>query len=264
MNADSESDHVLRVEGLTVDYGGVRAVDDLSLVLGGGLLYGLIGPNGSGKSTVVSAISRLNVPSRGRFWLQGQEFTRASSAEAARRGIARTFQTLRLLPRLSVLENVMLGGDYRLHDTSLLRRWCLPLHSRRQEGALQAAAIAALERLGIGALGSTMVGGLPYGAQRRVEIARSLMGEPSLVLLDEPTAGMIHSERTEMCTLLRALCADGLTILLVEHDVRMMVNVTDYLFAMNFGHIVAQGAPRDVIRDRTVQTAYLGHGFADA
>jgi ABC-type branched-subunit amino acid transport system ATPase component len=90
------------------------------------------------------------------------------------------------------------------------------------------------------------------------------MGEPSLVLLDEPTAGMIHSERTEMCTLLRSLCADGLTILLVEHDVRMMVNVTDYLFAMNFGHIVAQGAPRDVIGDRTVQTAYLGHGFADA
>jgi branched-chain amino acid transport system ATP-binding protein len=241
---------VLEARDVAVHFGGIKAVDGISLQLTEGKIYGVLGPNGSGKSTLLAAITRLVPLTRGELLFDGTEFQRTSAADVARHGVARTFQTVRLLHDLTVLENIQLGAD--LHAADAVWRRVLG------ETKPAAAVIEAIERTNLRGYEKLRPGELSYGTQRRVEIARAIAMQPRLLLLDEPTAGMNHTERQEISHLMKQLRSDGLTQLLVEHDVQMMLDTCDYIFAMNFGLLIAEGAPADVVRTPAVQDAYLG------
>jgi branched-chain amino acid transport system ATP-binding protein len=244
---------LLSLTDLKVHFGGVKAVDGVSLELEPGRLYGLVGPNGSGKTTLVNAISRLVPLSGGTIAFTGRDITRAAPHTVSRAGMSRTFQGIRLLPTLTVRENIMLGADALLGGDG--PRW------RRGAGrsrAVAAAADGAIERLELAAVSGLYPTSLSYGAQRRVEIARSLVGKPSLLLLDEPVAGMSREERAEISTIVRSLREEGLTQLLIEHDLRMIQELSDHMFVMNFGRLVAEGEPRTTAALPVVQEAYLG------
>lgn len=232
---------VLSVVDAAVHFGGVKAVDGISLRLAPGLISGIIGPNGSGKSTLITAITRLVDLTSGRVELGGEDYSTVRADRVARLGVSRTFQTVRLLPDLTAAENVQLGADIR--------------GARRGHDADVAEAMI---RTGLEGFEDAYPGELSYGYQRRVEIARALAMRPSVLLLDEPTAGMNQSERVEIADLLKALRDEGLTQLLVEHDVQLMIDTCDYIFAMNFGKLIAEGTPQEVVRHPSVQEAYLG------
>lgn len=256
---------LLGVEEVKVWFGGVKAVDGISLTLEAGKIYGIVGPNGSGKTTLINAISGLQRVTAGSIRFDGQETTSAPSYAVGRAGMARTFQLIKLLPTLTVRENVLLGGDWSRRDNAASRPW---LRSRRDRGGSRAgtetAADAALERLGISGLASVAPDELPYGTQRRVEIARALASDPKLLLLDEPIAGMSRSERDEIASVMRRLGDDGLTQLVIEHDLRTLVSICDHLFVMNFGRLIAEGPPRETAARPEVQEAYLGTADAAA
>ena len=248
----------LEVEDLKVHFGGVRALDGVSLDLDAGTLYGVVGPNGSGKSTLLAALSRLTEPTGGTMRIRGEDYHRASASQAARMGIGRTFQTVRLLRGLSVLENVMLGADARCFGTRIVPSWVAPWRTRRCEVAARQAARQAIERMQLGGLEDRNPTLLSYGMQRRVEIARALAADPALLLLDEPTAGMSRQERDEIGAVLQDLRDQGLTQILVEHDLQMITDVCQHIWVMNFGRVIAEGDPSEVVRRPEVQEAYLG------
>jgi branched-chain amino acid transport system ATP-binding protein len=234
---------VLEVRDLAVHFGGVRAVDGISFSLQPGLVYGIIGPNGSGKTTTIGAVTRLTEITSGELHLDGHDLRRLRASSLARHGVARTFQTVRLLPDLTVGQNIRLGADIS--------------RGRARRGP-SAAVHRAVERTHLAGLEDLYPSELSYGTQRRVEIARAIAMSPKLLLLDEPTAGMNQAERAEISALIKDLRGEGLCQLLVEHDVQMMLDTCDELIAMNFGRLIAQGAPAEVVRDRQVQEAYLG------
>ncbi len=258
MSESAAAPELLGVRNVSVRYGGVTAVDDLSLSVARGELIGLVGPNGSGKSTLLAVISRVARLDGGGLFLNGIRYDNQRPSMAGRMGIGRTFQTVRLLPRLTVLENVMLGADEQPVSTGLealassLRG--LGVRERRS----RARAITALDRVGLGDLAETDVRTLSYGIQRKIEIARALASEPVVLLLDEPTAGMSRMERDEVGQLISDLWHQGLAQVLVEHDVAMMVNTCPRLIAMNQGRLIADGEPVAVVRDPAVRAAYLG------
>lgn len=237
---------------MSVHYGALKAVDGLSFCLAAGSIYGIMGPNGSGKSTLLGAMTRMVDLSRGSLYLDGTEYHRTPAAKVAHMGVARTFQTVRLLPGLTVLENVMLATD-------LNRQW------RKRGGRIRKMAQVsdAIALTGLDGLEQTRPDELSYGVQRRVEIARAIAMRPTLLLLDEPTAGMNRNERREISLLLTTLRSQGLTQLLVEHDVQMMVDTCDYLFAMNSGTLIAEGTPVEVVREPSVRDAYLGKRWSE-
>lgn len=251
----------LSARSIKVHFGGVKAVDGVDMSFASGVSYGLVGPNGSGKSTLLAAISRLIPLTGGRLELDGRDVTAGSPSRLARLGLARTFQTVRLVPGLTVLENVMLGGD-RLLATQKNRsgagRGLFLTRSRRREGDLRDLAHAVLGDLALDSVANAHPAELSYGTQRRVEIARALLSRPRLLLLDEPTAGMNQEERAEISVILRKLNRDGLTVLLVEHDLRMIQDVCDQLYVMNFGKVLTQGRPEVCIEDPRVIEAYMG------
>jgi branched-chain amino acid transport system ATP-binding protein len=260
-DADGPND-ALAIQAVSVHYGGVCAVDQLSISMRPGLLYGLAGPNGSGKSTLLGAISRFVKISGGRILFEGRDCTTKSPTEMARTGLGRTFQTVRLMPALTVLENVMLGGDLRLRDMALRERLNIRARgfrpSRAHEHECRELARECLARVGLQDVASARPAELPYGVQRRVEIARALATRPHVLLLDEPTAGMSRAERQDVTRLLQSLRADGLTQVLVEHDVGMLLELTDHLYVMNTGRLIAEGQPETVVQLPVVQNAYLG------
>jgi ABC-type branched-subunit amino acid transport system ATPase component len=241
---------VLEAQGVAVHYGGIKAVDGLDMTLRTGRILGILGPNGSGKTTMLAAITRLVPLTRGRLLLDGQDYSGSPPARLARRGIARTFQTVRLLPELTVLENIQLGADLHLPRSERLRGlWRRSVPTEVEE---------AVARTGVEDVLDLRPGELSYGTARRVEIARALAARPRVLMLDEPTAGMNQPERLEVAGLLRRLRDEGLTQLLIEHDVQMMVDTCDRLLAMNQGRPIVEGDPADVVRDAGVQEAYLG------
>lgn len=239
------SQAVLETRDVAVHYGGVKAVDGVSISLGAGRIFGILGPNGSGKSTLLGAITRLTKLTRGDLLFDGTSYARAAPHQVARRRIARTFQTVRLLPNRTVYDNIALAADVK--------------HDGARRGAAQRAQLqAAIERTDVVRMLGMYPDDLSYGSQRRVEIARALASDPRLLLLDEPTAGMNRHEREDIQHLLQQLRDEGLTQLLVEHDVQMMVDTCDFLFAMNSGRLICEGVPTDVVRHPQVQEAYLG------
>jgi branched-chain amino acid transport system ATP-binding protein len=248
---------LLTVDAVSQRFGGLRALDDVSFDVPRGTICGLIGPNGAGKTTLINVISGLTPTSAGRILLDDEPITGLPPHAVAARGVGRTFQNIRLFADLSVLENVMLGHHLRQRGTLLETILRLP-RGRREERATREAARALLGRLGMEHLADVAAGTLAYGDQRRVEIARSLALEPRILLLDEPAAGMNAAETERLADFLRELRGTGLTLLLIDHDMDLIMRLSDVVVVLNFGRKIAEGPPEAIRNDPEVIQAYLG------
>ena len=246
---------LLTVHGLVKRFGGLLAVNEVGFTLHSGEILGLIGPNGAGKSTLFNLVSGAEPPSAGRIRFLAQDIVGLPAHRIAARGIARTFQHVRLRPNMTLLENVMLGTHLRTRSGPMAGALRL---DRAEERAARAEAMRQLRRVGLHDRPYDLAGSLPLGRQRLLELARALAADPLLLLLDEPAAGLRHGEKQALAELLRELRAGGLTILLVEHDMEFVMGLVDRIVVMQFGTRLAEGAPAQIRADPRVQEAYLG------
>jgi branched-chain amino acid transport system permease protein len=248
---------VVSLTGLAKEYGGVHAVRGVDLEVRSGEVVGLIGPNGAGKTTLVNMISGLVPPSSGSATVLGTTIGRTPVHQVAAAGVSRTFQHSKLFNRLSALENVLVGAHLVSRPTFLRRLLWLPSARRDERAALEHAA-RCLRRVGLGDLAGNRASSLSYGDQRRLEIARALAAEPSLLILDEPAAGMNHVEAARLSELIRSLARDGLTILFIEHNVGMVLETCTRVVVLDFGEVIASGTPAEIAANPVVIEAYLG------
>ncbi len=249
---------MLEVKNLSISFGGLRAVDDFNITIEKGSLYGLIGPNGAGKTTVFNLLTGVYKPSEGIITLDGQNITGKKTIDINHAGIARTFQNIRLFKELSVLDNVKVGLHNQKKYSSIAGILRLPgFHKVEKE--MDAEAMELLKVFGLDGEAETLASNLPYGKQRKLEIARALATNPKLLLLDEPAAGMNPNETQELMDTIRFVRKHfDMTILLIEHDMKLVSGICEELTVLNFGHVLCQGKTADVLNNPEVIKAYLG------
>lgn len=251
------SDVILGINAVSRQFGGIVALDALSFSVARHAIHAVIGPNGSGKTTLLNSISGAYVPDRGSIRFEGVELVGLPPHRIARLGLTRTFQNIRLFPTLSVIENVMSArpsGGVAMFLHTILGTG----RSREAEAVAEAEARAALRRVGLDQYADSAASALPYARQRLLEIARALAREPKLMLLDEPAAGMNMTEAMELLTLVRRIRDSGITIILVEHNVRLVMGIAERITVLDFGRMIAQGTPDEIRNDSEVIRAYLG------
>jgi branched-chain amino acid transport system ATP-binding protein len=252
---------LLTVAGLTKRFAGLVAVDAVAMAVSAGAIHAVIGPNGAGKTTLFNLISGIDSPSAGRITLDGRDVTGLPAYRRAALGVARTFQNIRIFGAMSVLENALTGAHPALHASLAEVVLRLP-RFRREERAAIVQARAALALAGLETAADTPAAALAYGDQRRLEIARAMAGRPRLLLLDEPAAGLNPAETAALATLVRRIRDAGTTVLLVEHDMGFVMDISDRVTVLNFGRHIFEGAPAEVRQAPVVIEAYLGHKVA--
>jgi branched-chain amino acid transport system ATP-binding protein len=248
---------LLEVKDLSIHFGGVKAVQNVSFTIDAGIVYAVIGPNGAGKTTLFNLITGIYTPTTGSILLDGESITGKSPDELARRGVARTFQNLQICMNMSAIENVMVGAHLRL-DRNLLKAALRWPSLKRRDRELHAEAAELMCFVGLESYVDARADSMPYGALKRLEIARALAMKPRLIFLDEPAAGLNPKETIEVDQLVRKVANSGVTVVLVEHDMKMVMNLSERILVLDYGKKLTEGTGAEVRRNPDVIAAYLG------